>query len=138
MNKTNYEKLEKSLKRLKEQYANYKLDKKSLSSIDKEAIKESIIHRFEICNDTLWKHLKKHLRDQEGLIDLPNSPNGVFRQDFLAHVIDKETLTKLMAFNDLRGVTFHDYSLIKAQQALNKIEDFIQYVENIYQILIKK
>ena len=138
MNQTHYEKLEQSLKRLKEQYANYKLDKKSLSAMDKEAIKESVIHRFEICNDTLWKHLKKHLRDQEGLIDLPNSPNGVFRQAFLADVIDKKTFTKLIAFNNLRVAVAHDYSLIKAKQALNKIEDFIQYAENIYQILTKK
>ena len=58
MNKTSYEKLVKFLKRLKEQYANY-TNKKDRSVLDEEGVKESVIKRFEVCYDTLWKHLKK-------------------------------------------------------------------------------
>src|ERR1039458_6636236 len=50
-----YEKLQKSLKHLELQFANYQSakDRKELVEIDREAIAESVIQRFETCYDTL-------------------------------------------------------------------------------------
>ena len=135
MNKTNYEKLEKSLDRLKEQYKNHQSDKQNLTDLDKEGIKESVIKRFEICHDTLWKHLKKYLQEKEKLADIPNSPNGIFRKAYETELIDEETFSRLMDYNDLRIMTAHDYSEAKAQKSLNKIGNFIQDADKIYRMV---
>ena len=135
MNKTNYEKLSQSLQRLKEQYANY-TNKTNRSVLDEEGIKESIIKRFEICHDTLWKHLKKYLQEKEKLSDLPNSPNGVFRKAYETNIIDETTLSRLMDYNNLRIMTAHDYSEAKAQQSLNKISHFIQDADKVCKTIL--
>ena len=90
MSKINYEKFKDSLKRVKEQYENYNSNIKKFDKLVQEGIKESVIKRFEICNDTLWKYLKKYLYEVEGLVELPNSPNGVFRVAYEAGLIDKK------------------------------------------------
>ena len=74
-----YDKLQKSLKHLEQQFANYKLaqDRAELTDIDREAIAESVIHRFETCYDTLWKDLKRYLIEDSGLADVPDSPKKV-------------------------------------------------------------
>jgi hypothetical protein len=62
------EKLEKDLKHLELQYANYRhaKDRPELMAIDREAIAESVIQRFETAYDTLWKNL-----DMTAKIDIP-------------------------------------------------------------------
>ena len=134
MNKTNYEKLVKSFERLKEQYANY-TNKKNRSTLDEEGVKESVIKRFEICHDTLWKHLKKYLQGKEKLTDIPNSPNGVFRKAYETKLIDEEILSRLMDYNNLRIMTAHDYNEAKAQKSLNQIGGFIQDTDKICKII---
>ena len=132
----NYEKLEKSIYHLKKQYENFlHSDQRKLSSLDKEAIKESVIQRFSICHDTLWKYLKKYLREKEKLVDIPNSPNGVFRKCYEVKIIDKDLLERLMEYNQLRVGVSHDYIALKAEDSLKQMKGFIQDVENIYKII---
>ena len=136
MNKINYEKLVKSLERLKEQYANYQSNREGLLKLDKEGIKESVIKRFEICNDTLWKHLKKYLQEKEKLADLPNSPNGIFRIAYETNLIDEKMLKNLMHYNSLRCMAAHDYDEIKAKESLNKIGNFIQDADKLCKLIL--
>ena len=136
MGEINYEKLKQSLKKLKEQYENFlSLDKKNLSDIDKEAVRESVIKRFEVCHDTLWKHLKKYLQTEENLVDLPNSPNKIFRRAYEAEVIGKIELKRLMGYNELRSLAAHDYSKAKADKALEQVGSFIQEAEKFYKMM---
>ena len=53
-------------------------------------MKESVIKRFEVCHDTLWKQLKKYLTEKEKLVDLPNSPNGIFRKAYETELVDEK------------------------------------------------
>ena len=138
MDQIDYEKFRKSLNRLKEQDSNYKLDKKKLSEIDREGIKESVIKRFEIAYDSLWKHLKTYLQNEEGLVDLPNAPNGIFRRACSSELIDQKMLDRLMNYNKIRGEAAHDYSQKKADKILSKTGDFIKDAEYIYQIIVKE
>ena len=62
-----YDKLRKSLKRLEQQYANYRTLDDSLSALNREAVAESTIQRFETCYDCLWKVLKRYLSEGLGL-----------------------------------------------------------------------
>ena len=50
-----YTKFWSSLKRLEEQHANYRQGNPALSDLDREAIAESVVQRFETCYDCLWK-----------------------------------------------------------------------------------
>ena len=78
MFKIDYIKLQKSTSRLLEQYENYLTtkDNSSLKKLDKEAIRESVIQRFEVCFDTAWKSIKKGLEEKVGLPKsaIPNGP----------------------------------------------------------------
>jgi hypothetical protein len=56
-----YGKFDKALRHLKLQYQNYcgLNERADLGDIDREAIAESVIQRFEVCYDCLWKVLKR-------------------------------------------------------------------------------
>ena len=138
MIKTNYEKLEKSITKLKEQYENFlNIDNQALSEINKEAVKESVIQRFEFCYDSLWKSLSKYLQEEGVLTEQANSPKMIFRKAHEAGFIDKEDLESFFNYIDLRIGTSHDYNLVKAEEALKKMGDFIQDVSHIYNLLIE-
>ncbi len=125
---TNYIKLKNSLSRLKEMYENYKsFDNEGW---EKDAIKESCIHRFETCFDSLWKHLKKYLQDKIGLSDLPNGPKPIFRLAGENNLI--ENIESFFNYNNKRIATSHDYSEEKANETIEIIEDFIIDASIIY------
>ena len=132
----NYEKLEKSLKELKEQYESFlTLDKQGLSAVNQRAVKNSVVKCFEICYDTLWKHIKKHLREKKGLVELQNSPIPIFRKAHENMLIDKEMLERLVNYNKIRGDAAHDYSIEKARAALDKLGAFIEDAAEIYEVM---
>ncbi|GHV87624.1 hypothetical protein AGMMS50255_9200 [Spirochaetia bacterium] len=62
-----YDKFEKSLKHLVLQYQNYTgLEHRAeLGELDREAVAESVIQRFEVCYDCLWKLLKRYFETLE-------------------------------------------------------------------------
>ena len=66
-----------SLKRLEEQYENYRTLDASLPFLTQEAIAESVMRRFKACYDCLWKVLKRYLIEGLGIADVPNSPKGL-------------------------------------------------------------
>ena len=61
-----YGNFSKALKNLELQYDNYKNLDDELPELMKEAVSESVIQRFEICYDTMWKILKRHLQEVLG------------------------------------------------------------------------
>ena len=137
MTGASYEKLEKALHELKEQFASYStLDEQGLSAVNQRAVRNSVIKCFEICYDTLWKQVKKHLQDHNGLVDLKNSPIPIFRDAFENLLFDKEVHERLVQYNKIRNDAAHDYSIEKAMAALDKIEDFIGDAAEIYEVMI--
>ena len=115
-----YDKLQKSLKHLELQFANYNLaqDRTELTDIDREAIAESVIQRFETCYDTLWKDLKRYLIEEIGLADVPNSPKAILKlagqNELLAASVEQ-----WLKYADARTTTAHDYSGEKAAETLS-------------------
>lgn len=121
-----YSRLIKSLKHLEAQYNNFlTLDSRTdLGTLEKEAIKESVIQRFEICYDTLWKTLKRYLNEELGLPEIPNSPKPIFR--IAAENKLLRTNTELwLQYADARTSTSHNYSEEKAEEALVLMNSFI-------------
>lgn len=138
MSKKDYEKLEKSLERLREQYMFFKANEQSLSDKNiQEAVQESVIQRFEVCYDTFWKHLKICLENQ-GLTDLPNSPNPIFKIAHKNNLIGdvEDWVSDPNGYTRMRINTAHDYSREKAAQTLEKVGDFIEDVTESYQMML--
>jgi len=128
-----YTKFEKSLRHLKAQFENYKtLDSRDdLGQLEKEAIIESVIQRFETCYDSLWKVLKRYLSEELGIADLPNSPKPVLQIAF-ENKLFNTGIKQWMKYADARVDTAHDYSENKALQALELMGDFIDDAIDLY------
>ena len=132
-----YDKFQMSLKRLEEQYENYRQTDHSLPDLTQEAIAESVIQRFETCFDCLWKVLKRYLIEELAIADPPNSPKGIFR---LAHEnsLFAALLDEWFDYADARIGTAHDYSGEKAQACLGIMGDFIDDAIGLYQTMTKE
>lgn len=121
-----YEKFQKSLKHLELQNNNYKtLDERTdLGTLEKEAIAESVIQRFETCYDMLWKILKRYLNEELGLPEVPNSPKPIFKVAAENKLFTSD-VTQWIKYADARIATSHDYSGKKAENTLELMNDFI-------------
>lgn len=128
-----YGKFQKSLKHLEEQYKNYLTvdEKPYLSAIDKEAIAESVIQRFETCYDALWKVLKRYLNEELGVPEVPNSPKPIFRIAAENKLFNTDE-AQWIKYADARIGTSHDYSGEKAENALALMNSFIEDAIDLY------
>jgi nucleotidyltransferase substrate binding protein (TIGR01987 family) len=111
-----YTNLQKSLAHLKAQHENWQTLEAGLPQLIREAVAESVIQRFEVCYDCLWKVLKRYLSEVLGVPDVPNSPKPILR---IAHENRLfGNIDAWLTYADLRIDTAHDHSGKKAQQAL--------------------
>lgn len=131
-----YEKLQKSLKHLELQFANYQAAqaRTELLEIDREAVAESVIHRFETCYDTLWKDLKRYLIEEIGLADIPNSPKPILKLAGQNNLF-AAPVEQWLKYADARTNTAHDYSGEKAGETLLIVGDFIEDAIGLYQTM---
>ena len=129
-----YTKFRSSLKRLEEQHANYRQGNPALSDLDREAIAESVVQRFETCYDCLWKILKRYLAEALAVAEPPNSPKPIFR---LAHENDlfATPLEQWFEYAEARIDTSHDYDGEKAEACLALVPDFIDDALGLYQTM---
>ena len=125
-----------ALKHLELQFANYTNsgNRDNLTELDREALAESVIQRFETCYDCVWKHLKRYLVEELGLPEVPNSPKPVFRLGSENNLF-ASTLEQWLRYADARIDTSHDYSGDKAEECLELMGDFIDDAIGLYQTL---
>ena len=129
-----YSKFRLSLTRLEQQDRNHRRGNPQLSDLNREAIAESVIQRFETCYDCLWKVLKRYLIEELGIADPPNSPKPIFR---LAHenYLLAVPLAQWFQYANARISTSHDYDGAKAQACLALVPDFIDDAIGLYQTM---
>ncbi len=129
-----YGKFRLSLRRLAEQHDNYRTLDESLDELIREGIAESVIQRFETCYDCLWKVLKRHLNEELGIADLPNSPKPVFR---IAHenLPFPAPLDQWLGYAEARINTSHDYDGEKAEACLELVPAFIADARDLYETM---
>ena len=118
-----YGNLEKSLRHLELQFRNYQQaqNRPELTAIDREAIAESVIQRFETCYDCLWKILKRYLTEDRGLPDVPNSPKPILKLAGQNNLLSS-SVQQWLRYADARIDTAHDYSSTKAADTIGIVE----------------
>ncbi len=120
-----YSKFTSSLQRLEEQHQHLVYDTDSQPDWVLEGTRESVIQRFEVCMDTCWKTLKRHLEYQLGLPNLPNSPNRILRLGAENLLLGGE-LEDWLEYIKIRNDTAHDYSKEKADVCLAIVVPFVR------------
>ena len=129
-----YEKFRLSLKRLEEQHANFRNPTASRPQLDEEGVTESVIQRFEICYDCLWKVLRRYLIEVLGISDPLRGPKPIFRMAHQNHLF-RASVDQWLLYADRRNDTTHDYDGEKAQAALDVMADFIDDAVGLYQTM---
>ncbi|MCY4159109.1 MAG: HI0074 family nucleotidyltransferase substrate-binding subunit [Bacteroidetes bacterium] len=129
-----YTKFRLSLKRLEEQYENYLHKPPTSPILDQEAVAESIIQRFEVCYECLWKVMKRYMTEELGIATIPSSPKPVLR---LANenTLLSGSLAQWFRYANARINTSHDYDGEKAQDCISLIPDFIVDAIHLYETL---
>jgi len=112
-------------------------ERAELSSIDREAIAESVVQRFETCYDMVWKDVKQHLLSELGLPDVPNSPKPIFKLAAQNKLLPSAT-ERWLEYADLRVSTAHDYSGEKAAAVVGAAERFVGDAIRLYEKLSGK
>ena len=125
---------QKSLKNLELQNDNRKNLPPELPRLMLEAVDESVIRRFGICYDTLWKSLRRHLIDVAGLPEVAASPRAVFRLAGEIETFDSP-VERWMEYANLRIGIGQDYGREKAAAALEGVDDFIADAIGLYRTL---
>ena len=131
-----YTDFKKALKHLELQLANHRLaqNRPELTDIDREAIAESVIQRFETCYDCLWKILKRYLIEDKGLPDVPNSPKPILKLAGQNNLFTS-SVEQWLKYADARTSTAHDYSGEKAGETLLIVGDFIYDAVDLYKTM---
>ena len=129
-----YDKFRRSLKRLEEQYANYRNPDVARPALDQEGIAESVARRFRICHDCLWKVLKRYLIEVLGIPDPPNGPKPIFRLAHENHLF-RAPVEQWLLYANKRNDTAHDYDCEKAKASLDVMADFIDDAVGLYQTM---
>ena len=99
-----------------------------------EAVAESVIQRFETCYDCLWKALKRYLKEDLGLPDVPNSPKPLFRIANENNLLTTD-IAQWLIYADTRIGRAHDYDGENAKAALNIMDAFIRDAIGLYQTM---
>ncbi|MDT8447764.1 MAG: nucleotidyltransferase substrate binding protein [bacterium] len=129
-----YDKFKKSLKLLEEQFGHYRTLDPKLEDWMQEAVKESVIQRFETCYDCMWKLLKRYLNEELGVPEVPNSPKPIFRMANENNLLGP-SIDSWMAYAQVRIDTSHDYSGEKAENSLAIMGDFLISAIGLYQTM---
>ena len=139
MSVVDYDKLQKSLHHLESRYRYFKSGEYSKLPVPaQESVQESVIQRFEVCYDMMWKHLRRYMIEELALLedDMPNSPKPIFR---IAH--ENQLLPNIDAwinYVQIRIDTSHDYSGEKMKKALRHMGAFIDEAVKVYETMTEK
>ena len=82
-------------------------------------VRDASIQRFEYSFESLWKLLKAHLADQEGIVC--NSPKQCFREALKVGLLSVQEVETCLIMTDDRNLTSHTYIEAIAQAIYGKL-----------------
>ncbi len=128
-----YSKLHDALHRLEDQLKNYgQMESRSeLTEVDREAIRDSTVKRFEFAFEMSWKLLKRYLVEELGLAETPNSPKPILRIAAENNLLNGN-IEAWLGYAEARVSTAHDYSGEKAKAVLALVPAFLEDATRLY------
>lgn len=106
------------------------------SEIEKDAIQDSLVKRFEYTLEVSWKTTKRYLNEEGFLEAATGSPKSIIRLAAQAGII--QNAENWISYINARQSTSHDYSDQKAEMVLEITDDFYKDVTALYESLSKK
>lgn len=97
------------------------------------AFRDSVIKRFELCYDLLWKSLKDLLLKSYG--QEVASPKKVFQECFNQKLISEAELKEALTMSDDRNMTVHTYDNQMAEEVSQKAESHFNLMKKLYSII---
>lgn len=105
------------------------LKQQSYELKDYRRYRDSLVKRFELATDTLWKYLKFYLQEKEGV--LQNSPKSVLRECLRAKLLTEAETIQAIAMIDARNEATHIYREIVAEELLEKLPEFYKLMDKL-------
>ena len=127
----NYEQMRISIKRFGEMLHAWQDRSASRSELEKEAIQDSLVKRFEYTLEVTWKSCKRHLAEEGFAEAKTGSPKSIMRLAFESGLI--VNVENWIDYINARQDTSHDYSGEKADRVLGIVESFYADAVALYQ-----
>ena len=124
-----YTQLKTAIQRFREMLEAYRENAKR-PPLERQAVQDSLIKRFEYTFEMAWKTCKRHLAEEGFAEAASGSPKSIIRLAAERKLIrDAEAWMGYLAF---RQDTSHDYSSDKAETVLDVAENFHRDVVSLY------
>jgi nucleotidyltransferase substrate binding protein (TIGR01987 family) len=98
-----------------------------------DSIESGRIQKFEFCVEQLWKVVKLHLYDVEG-IDV-RTPKGVIKKLFSLKNIEYKEYETLIQMIDDRNLLSHIYKQEMIKEILDKLADYLKIMNKVLQVI---
>ncbi len=92
-------------------------------------VRDAAIQRFEYTFESLWKLLKAHLQEYEGVVC--NSPKGCFREALKAKLLSASDTELCLAMTDDRNLTAHTYLESLAEAIYSKLASYLAVMKRL-------
>jgi nucleotidyltransferase substrate binding protein (TIGR01987 family) len=95
----------------------------------REAFRDSVIKRFELSYDLLWKYLREYVGISQGMY--ADSPRKVFDLCFQYEISNEDEGQLLFNMIKSRNLTTHTYDVDLANEMSEKVADYYQVMQAI-------
>ena len=129
----NFDQFKKAIARFEEMLNAYKDESTERTELEKEAIRDSLVKRFEYTLEVAWKSCKRYLREEGFTEATTGSPKSIMRLAGEAGIIP--SAEGWIHYINARQSTSHDYSDEKVDQVLAVVDDFYKDVIALYQTM---
>ena len=119
-----------AIKRYEEMFIAFNDESALRTDLEKDAIKDSLVKRFEYTLEMSWKSCKRYLIEQGYTEFAIGSPKATIRLAFEAGII--ESAERWITYINARHNTAHDYSEEKAENILLVTDDFYKDIILLY------
>ncbi len=97
---------------------------------EREFIQDSVVARFKILIESVWKVIKEYL-EQQGFTDIPNSPKGVIELAAESELITKLEQDVFIKFWSLRNFATHLYGQPQYILVVEAAPDALELIKKI-------
>lgn len=104
-------------------------ENQSISSVIREALRDSVIKRFELSYDLSWKYLREYIGISQGTY--VDAPRKVFDLAYQYGIISEEEVEKLFKMIKNRNLTTHVYNVTFANEMAESVQEYYELIHVI-------